>query len=385
MTEAQQFSIHSRIIFGRGVVRMIGTEASRLDARRAMVVSDKHIIGAGLLEGIAEALHEADVKYIVLDEGEPDPPTELVDKGAEIVKTEGIELLVALGGGSNMDAAKSMAVVAALGSPIAACRGWIERFPNPPIPIIAVPTTAGTASEITPFAVITDRERGCKFWVGGTPMAPKVALLDPETLITAPRAVRIAAGMDALTHAVESYISKRANPYTEMCGLKAIELIAANLRAAAENRPHIDALAQMQIAANIAGMAFANAGLGIVHATALPLGALFHVPHGIANAILLPHGMAYNRPACAEKLAELATAMGVEVAGMSREEASWAAIEAVRTLAHDIGAPRQLREVGVREESFPLMAAEAIRNNHISINPREVTEQDLIAFYEAAL
>jgi alcohol dehydrogenase len=385
MTEPQQFSIHTRIAFGRGVARTVGVEANRQGARRVLVVSDERIVAAGLLEGIVEALRETGVKYSIYDEGEPDPSLKVVDRGAEIVKREGIELLVAVGGGSNMDTAKSMAVGAALGRPIAACRGWIDEFETQPIPVIAIPTTAGTAAEMTPFAVITDPQPPCKFWVGTALMAPKVALLDPEMATTAPRSVRIAAGMDALTHAVESFISKSANPYTEMCGLRAIELIAANLRAAAETPPKIDALAQMQIAASMAGMAFANAQLGIVHAAALPVGAFFHVPHGIANAILLPHGMAYNRPACEEKLAQVAMALGTEVTGMSCEEASRAAIEAVRTLARDIGAPTKLREVGVKEEAFALMAAEAIQNSHIPINPQPVTEQDLIDLYATAL
>jgi alcohol dehydrogenase class IV len=349
------------------------------------VVSDKHIVGAGLVEGIAESLRETDVQYSIFDEGEPDPSTEIVDTGVEMVKQEGIELLVAVGGGSNMDTAKSMVVGAALGRPIAACRGWIDKFRIQPIPIIAVPTTAGTAAEMTPFAVITDRQRPCKFWVGATLMAPTVALLDPEMLTTAPRLVKVAAGMDALTHAVESFISKRANPYTEMCSLRSMESISANLRTAIETPPKIDALAQMQIAANMAGMAFANAQLGIVHAAALPLSAFFHVPHGIANAIVLPHGMAYNRPACEYKLAKVATALGVDVSGMDRENASWAAIEAVRTLARDLGAPTKLREVGVKEEAFALMAADAIQNSHININPQPVTVEDLEGLYAAAL
>lgn len=385
MTEHQEFNVRSRIVFGSGVVRTIGTETNRLGVGRALLVSDKQILGAGLLEGIAESLHEAGVKCVIFDEGEPDPSAEVVDRGAEIVEEEGIELLVALGGGSNMDTAKGMAVAVALSMPIAKCRGWIERFDNRPPPVIAIPTTAGTAAEITPFAVITDQEQRCKYWVGGAAIAPKVALLDPEMLTTAPRMVRVAAGMDALTHAVESHISKRANPYTEMCGLRGVELIAANLPAAAADRPSIEALSKMQIAANIAGIAFANAGLGIVHAAALPLGALFGVPHGVANGILLPHGMAFNRPACEEKLAELATSLGAKVGGMNREEASWAAIKAIRTLTGRIGAPGRLRDVGVREESFPMMASEAIQNSHLRINPRDVTEQDLIALYQAAL
>jgi alcohol dehydrogenase len=385
MTESQQFSIHTRIAFGRGVARTAGVEVSRQGAKRILVVTDKHILGAGLLEGITAALRETSVQYSIFGEGEPDPSTEVVDRGVAILKREGAELLVAVGGGSNMDTAKSMIVGAALGRPIAACRGWIDKFQAQPIPIIAIPTTAGTAAEVTPFAVITDLQQPSKFWVGAVSMAPKVALLDPEMLTTAPRSVKIAAGMDALTHAVESFISKRANPYTEMCGLRAMELIAANLRAAIETPPRTDALAQMQIAANMAGMAFANAQLGIVHAAALPLGALFHVPHGIANAILLSHGMAFNRPACEGKLAKVATALGADVTGMSSDKASWAAIEAVRTIARDIGAPTKLREVGVKDDAFAVMAAEAIQNSHIQINPRQVTEQDLIDLYEAAL
>jgi alcohol dehydrogenase class IV len=216
-------------------------------------------------------------------------------------------------------------------------------------------------------------------------MAPKVALLDPDMLTTAPRMVRVAAGMDALTHAVESHISKRASPYTEMCALRAMEMMAANLPGAARDQPRLEALAQMQIAANMAGIAFANAGLGIVHAAALPLGARFGVPHGNANGILLPHGMAFNRPACAEKLAEVAAALGARVGGMSREEASWSAIQAVHTLARSIGVPERLGDVGVEEDALPPMASEARDNDHLLINPREVTEQDLIGLYRAAL
>jgi len=319
----------------------------------------------------------------IFSEVMPDPTVKLVEKGTEIIKNGNFDVIIGLGGGSNIDAAKAMSVMANNPGSIIDYEG-ADKFTNPPMPIIAIPTTAGTGSEVTYSSVITDTDRNYKFVVWSSLLVPRVAILDPRMPATAPRMVRVAAGMDALTHAIESYVSKNANTYTETLALSAIKLIEENLRQSVADSHNATAITNMQIAANMAGMAFTNTRLGIVHALALPPSAMFHVPHGLANAILLPHGMEFNLIANPKKFINIAKTMGEHVESMRLMDAAMSAVDAVIELADDIGAPVTLESVGVTRESLPKMAEDAMKSGHIAVNPREVTYDDALGILEKA-
>ena len=378
-----RFHVPTKVVRGIGAVKEIGGEAKALGAKRALVVTDKNLAEAGLAEKVEEPLKSAGIEVDVLDEGMPDPTVKFVEKGTEIIRNGNFGVIIGLGGGSNIDAAKAMSVMASNPGSICDYEGS-DKFSNPPMPIIAVPTTAGTGSEVTYASVVTDTDRDYKFVVWSSLIPPRVAILDPQMPATAPAMIRISAGMDALTHAVESYVSKNANPYSESLALSAIKLVSDNLRQSIADASNAEAMANMQLAANMAGMAFTNTRLGIVHAIALPPSALFHIPHGIANAILLPYGMDFNLIGNPRKFVDIAYAMGENVSGMTIMEAAMLAPEAVRNLAIDIDAPRTLESVGAKRESIPRMAEDGMKSGHLAVNPRQVSIEDVVEIFEAA-
>ena len=378
-----RFHIPTKVVRGIGAVEQLGEEAKALGAKRALVVTDKNLAEAGLVEKVEGPLKSAGIEVDVLDEGMPDPTVKFVEKGTEVIRNGNFGVIIGLGGGSNIDAAKAMSVMASNPGSICDYEGS-DKFSNPPMPIIAVPTTAGTGSEVTYASVVTDTDRDYKFVVWSSLIPPRVAILDPQMPATAPAMIRISAGMDALTHAVESYVSKNANPYSESLALSAIKLVSDNLRQSIADASNAEAMANMQLAANMAGMAFTNTRLGIVHAIALPPSALFHIPHGIANAILLPYGMDFNLIGNPRKFVDIAYAMGENVSGMTVMEAAMLAPEAVRNLAIDIDAPRNLETVGAKRESIPKMAEDGMKSGHLAVNPRQVSIEDVVEIFEAA-
>lgn len=378
-----RFHIPTKVVRGIGAVEQLGEEAKALGAKRALVVTDKNLVEAGLIEKVEEPLKSAGIKVVVFDEGIPDPTVKLMEKGAGIISKGNFGVIIGVGGGSNIDAAKGMAVLASNPGSICDYEGS-DKFANPPMPLIAIPTTAGTGSEVTYASVVTDTERDYKFVVWSSLIPPRVAILDPQMPATGPAMVRISAGMDALTHAAESYVSKNANPYSESLALSAIKLISENLRMSIADANNAEAMANMQLAANMAGMAFTNTRLGIVHAIALPPSALFHVPHGIANAILLPYGMEFNLIGNPKKFADIACAMGEYVDGLTVMEAATLAVDAVRELAADIGAPQTLESVGVTKDAIPKMAEDGMKSGHLAVNPRQVTIEDVVKIFEEA-
>ena len=378
-----RFHIPTKVVRGIGAVEQLGEEAKALGAKRALVVTDKNLAEAGLVEKVEGPLKSAGIEVDVLDEGMPDPTVKFVEKGTEVIRNGNFGVIIGLGGGSNIDAAKAMSVMASNPGSICDYEGS-DKFSNPPMPIIAVPTTAGTGSEVTYASVVTDTDRDYKFVVWSSLIPPRVAILDPQMPATAPAMIRISAGMDALTHAVESYVSKNANPYSESLALSAIKLVSDNLRQSIADASNAEAMAHMQLAAHMAGMAFTNTRLGIVHAIALPPSALFHIPHGIANAILLPYGMDFNLIGNPRKFVDIAYAMGENVSGMTVMEAAMLAPEAVRNLAIDIDAPRNLETVGAERESIPKMAEDGMKSGHLAVNPRQVSIEDVVEIFEAA-
>ncbi|MCD6350516.1 MAG: iron-containing alcohol dehydrogenase [Armatimonadetes bacterium] len=329
---------------------------------------------------LVEALPEA----TVFAEVEPDPSDSTVARAGAAAAQAGAALILGLGGGSSMDAAKAIAAEAVAPGWIAAQDrpGEPTQIEAPPLPIVLVPTTAGTGSEVTPFSVITFTQTRRKLVLNHPSLYARYAVLDPTVLPSAPTAARVAAGLDALTHAVESFASKRATPQTRARAFSAIAEIRTHLPGAAAEPPSLTSLARLQWAAMVAGLAFSHTRLGVVHALALPLSALFGVPHGVANAILLPYGMRYNAPAAEEVYADIGRALGLE--GSTAELAA-AAAEAVRELAVQVGAPVSMAEAGVEEQAIADMAAEAIKSAHIKVNPRPLELDDLVEVYRQAM
>lgn len=379
-----QFFAPTKVIGGVGVATEVGTEAEGFGARRALVVTDAGVAGAGLVGPVVRSLNEVGIEATVFDDVKPDPTVAIVTRGSETARREGCRLVVAVGGGSSIDAAKGIAIMSTNGGSICDYEG-ANKFAEPPLPVIAIPTTAGTGSEVTFGAVLTDEERSYKFIVYGTSAVPRVALLDPTMAATAPRAVKISTGMDALTHAIESYTSLGSTPQTEALAIYAVRMVSENLREAVADDQNLEAIGNMLVASNVAGIAFATSRLGIVHAMALPLGAFFHVPHGVACTILLPSGLAFNTEASLSKYGDVARAMGEKTEGLSRREAAQLAVEAVQRLAGDIGAPSRLGDLGVKEEMISQMAKDAMKSSHIPVNPRKITVDAVESLYRKAM
>jgi len=377
------FQVPTRVVFGEHCVQGIGPAAAARGAKRALVASDRGVIGAGLVQPVLDSLAGAGVAATLFDGVEPDPSLEVIARAHELAEQEGCDLFIGVGGGSSMDTAKAAALLKTNPGDLRDYEG-VDRFPNAPAPLFCVPTTVGTASEVTIFMVITDKGRRYKFPVGGTLLAPLLAFLDPYMVKGLPPQVTAATGMDALTHASECYLALSAHPISEGLSLHAIRLIGQHLRAAVANSDNIEVMGTMLMAASMAGMAFNFTRLGNVHAMAHPLGAYYHVPHGVANALLLPYVMEFNALAVPGKLIDIAVALGENVAGLPEMEAARRAPAAVRRLIADIGLPTRLRDLGVDQATIPQMAEDAMKSGNIRVNPRRTTINEIIALYERA-
>jgi alcohol dehydrogenase class IV len=384
----QTFYNPTRIIFSEGATGEVGPHAAALGAKRVMVISDPGVTRAGLTEPVVKSITGAGLGAEVYQDVEPDPRIEIVERALAAYTENKCDLLVAVGGGSSMDTAKAAAILATNPGQLRSYEGW-EKFKNPPAPLFAVPTTVGTASEVTPFLVITDPEAKFKFTIGSPLAAPRIAFLDPLLVLGLPGNVTASTGMDALTHAVESYTSLLSTPISEGLALHAIRLLAGNIRAAVANSSNVQAMTAMLVGANVAGLAFSNTRLGNVHAMAHPLGAFWHIPHGVANALMLPHVLEFNALACPARMIEIAQAMGEPVAtlaaaGATEADLALRAAAAVRKLETDVGIPARLQDLGVDKSSIPDMAQDAMKSANIAINPRKTTINEIIGLYEKA-
>ena len=330
-----------------------------------------------------ESLRKAEVGHVVFDEVEPNPSIACVEKSFALYKAEGCDALIAVGGGSSMDTAKATGVLATNPGKITDYEG-VGKVKNPLPPFLAVPTTCGTGAETTYFAVITDPVRQFKFTVGSVLEVPKVALIDPLLLTNLPGPIVAATGMDALTHAVESYTNLNVQPVSDALDLQAIKMIGQNLRQAVANG-NLEAMADMVMASAIAGMAFTNTRLTIVHAISHTLSGRAGTAHGVANAILLPHVMEWNLIGAPERFAEVARALGEDTMGLTTMEAAELSVVAVRRLMKDIGIPPRMREVGITAEMIPNLADDSLLSGNIPLNPRRVTRADIVAILERAL
>ena len=368
---------------GAGSVQELAGEITRRGFAKALVCSDPDLIRFGVTKKVLDVLDAAGIAYAVYSDIKANPTIENVQSGVAAFKAAEADCLVAVGGGSSMDTCKAIGIIIA-NPEFADVRSLEGVAPtkNPSVPIIALPTTAGTAAEVTINYVITDVEKKRKFVCVDVHDIPVVAIVDPDLMSTMPKGLTAATGMDALTHAIEGYITKGAWEMTDMFHLKAIELIAKSLRGAVNNTP--EGREGMALGQYIAGMGFSNVGLGIVHSMAHPLGALYDTPHGIANAIILPTVMEYNAEATGDKYKYIAEAMGVSTDGMSQAEYRKAAIDAVRRLASDVGIPSDLSSI-VKREDVPFLAQSAYDDACRPGNPRETSVEEITALYLSLL
>ncbi|MBE6576182.1 MAG: lactaldehyde reductase [Ruminococcaceae bacterium] len=381
---ANRFVLNETSYHGAGAINAIPAEIQGRGFKKALVASDPDLIKFGVTKKVTDVLDGAGIAYTLFSEIKPNPTIENVQAGVAAYKAAGADCIVAIGGGSSMDTAKAVGII--INNPEFADVRSLEGVAptkNKCVPIIAVPTTAGTAAEVTINYVITDVEKNRKMVCVDVHDIPVVAVVDPDMMSTMPRGLTAATGMDALTHAIEGYITLGAWELSDMFHLKAIEIIARSLRGAVDNTA--EGRADMALGQYVAGMGFSNVGLGIVHSMAHPLGALYDTPHGVANAIILPTVMAYNAPATGEKYREIARAMGVVgVDSMSVEEYRAAAIEAVKQLSADVGIPADLKDI-VKAEDIPFLAQSAYDDACRPGNPRETSVEEITALYQSLM
>lgn len=379
------FSTTPRIVMGPGSIKTIGTEVKARGANRVLIVTDKGVIAAGLLKSIEESFRAVKIKYAVFDKVEPDPRYEIVADCVEMAKKERAQLLVGIGGGSPMDITKTAAIMLTNKGPIGAYFG-VNLVPKAGLPIILVPTTAGTGSEVTPIAILSDEGEKLKKGIVSPYLYPTISILDAELTLGLPPHVTAATGMDALIHGIEAFTSVNATGITDMFNLRAIELIYKNIRIAYAKGDNIEARTAMMEGALLAGVGFANAGVTAVHAFAYPIGAEFHIPHGIANTLMLPHVIRFNVLGNLEKFAQLAKPFGIPTEGLDNLQIVDKVIAAIDRLADDIKVPRHLAEFGVKEKDIPMLAEGALKSTRLLVNnPRNLTLEDAKKIYKAAL
>lgn len=381
---AQRFILNGTSYHGAGAIQEIATEVKSRGFKKAFVCSDPDLVKFGVTAKVLKVLDDNGFPYELYSNIKPNPTIENVQTGVEAFKNAGTDYLIAIGGGSSMDTAKAIGII--INNPEFADVRSLEGVADtkkPAVPIIAVPTTAGTAAEVTINYVITDAEKNRKMVCVDPHDIPVVAVVDPDMMSSMPKGLTAATGMDALTHAIEGYITAGAWELSDMFHLKAIEIIAKSLRGAVDNTP--EGREGMALGQYIAGMGFSNVGLGIVHSMAHPLGALYDTPHGVANAIILPTGMKYNAPCTGEKYRDIAKAMGVEgTEKMTQDEYRKAAIDAVKKLAADVGIPSDLKDI-VKPEDISFLAQSAYDDACRPGNPRETSVEEITKLYESLI
>ena len=379
-----RFVLNETSYHGAGCISAIVDEAKARGFKKALVVTDKDLMKFGVAGKVLDLLDKNGLAYEVYDECKANPTIKNVQDGVEAFKSAGADYLIAIGGGSSMDTAKGIGIIIRNPefSDVRSLEG-VAPTKNKCVDIIAVPTTAGTAAEVTINYVITDVEKNRKFVCVDVHDIPFVAVVDPDMMSSMPKGLTAATGMDALTHAIEGYITKGAWEMSDMMHLKAIEIISKSLRGAVENTK--EGREGMALGQYIAGMGFSNVGLGIVHSMAHPLGAVYDTPHGVANAIILPTVMEYNAPATGEKYREIARAMGVEgVDNMTQEEYRKAAIDAVKQLSLDVGIPQDLKEI-VKPEDVQFLAESAYADACRPGNPRDTSVEEIVELYKSLM
>lgn len=381
---ANRFVLNETSYHGKGAIESIADEANGRGFKKAFICSDPDLLKFGVTKKVTDVLDKAGLDYEIYSDIKANPTIENCQHGVEAFKTSGADYLIAIGGGSSMDTSKAIGIVVANPefSDIRSLEG-VASTKNKAVPIFAVPTTAGTAAEVTINYVITDAEKNRKMVCVDVHDIPVVAFVDPDMMSSMPKGLTAATGMDALTHAIEGYITKGAWELSDMFHLKAIEIISHALRGAVENTP--EGREEMALGQYIAGMGFSNVGLGIVHSMAHPLGALYDTPHGVANAIILPTVMEYNAPATGEKYRNIAKAMGVKgTDDMTQDEYRKAAVDAVKRLASDVGIPADLKEI-VKEKDIQFLSESAYADACRPGNPRDTSVEEIAELYRSLI
>lgn len=380
-----RFILNEVSYFGPGCRAELPKEVQRLGLHKAFVCTDKDLIKFGVAQKVLDVLEAASIPYEVFSDIKQNPTVTNVRHGVEAYAASGADFILAIGGGSSIDTAKAVGIIT--NNPefadVVSLEG-VAPTRHKSVPVIALPTTAGTAAEVTINYVITDEENQKKMVCVDPNDIPAIAMVDAELMYTLPRSLTAATGLDALTHAIEGLITKGAWEMSDMFELKAIEMIARHLETAVNEPSNAEARNGMAVAQYVAGMAFSNVGLGAVHGMAHPLGAIFDIPHGVANALLLPVVMEFNAPAALDKYVLIAKTMNAYDDLMSPEEAAKAAVEAVRQLSIRVGIPQNLSELGIKEEDLPRLAKAAAADVCTPGNPREVSENDLLELYKKA-
>ena len=376
---AAQFFMPSNNIIGAGALDLAVDQIALLGFKKALIVTDKALSELGFAEQVAKLLEAKGIETGVFDDVQPNPTVSNVNDGLSKLQEVGADCVISLGGGSPHDCAKGIAIVATNGGKIEDYEG-LDKSDKPQLPLIAINTTAGTASEMTRFTIITDEERHVKMAIVDKHVTPILSVNDPKLMEDMPASLTAATGMDALTHAGEAYVSTAANPLTDASAVKAIELIAKFLPTAVQEPKNAEAREQMAYAQFLAGMAFNNASLGYVHAMAHQLGGFYDLPHGVCNALLLPHVEAFNLRAAKERLDEV----GAILAANNQDLQGLDVIEAIKALAAIVGIPKSLRELGVKEEDFGTLADNAMKDVCGLTNPVQPTRDEVIAIYRAA-
>jgi len=383
MLQTAQFQAPVRLICGPGSVELVGPEAKALGVKM-LVCTDKGVLAAGVLDQVLRSLKAAEVEYVVFDEVEANPSITNIEKGLQMLRAEKCGAAIGGGGGSSMDAAKAICLWAANPGRLQEYEG-ADKVKNPCLPNIAVPTTAGTGSEVSAGLVVTDTERKYKMSLRTLYNLPRVGIMDPTLMAGLPARAAAECGMDALTHAVEAYISTWASPITDGIAIGAIRLVGENLRAFVARRTSVEAAGNMLWASTMGAMAFVWARLGIAHAMAHPLGGHFNLGHGVANAIVLPYVMQYNMIANPRKFAAIAVALGEEVSGLSAMAAAEKSVNAVKRLMQDIGITQGLSAYGVTEGSISVLSEDAMKTGMASTSPRTPDKTAIAELFRQAL
>lgn len=377
------YFLPTRNVFGEGAVQEIGTLFGSLHASRAMIVTDKFLAQSGMAEKISGILAQSGIQSVVFDGAEPNPTDKNVEAGVTFFHNNHCDSIVSLGGGSSHDCAKGIGLVASNGGTIHDYEG-VDRASQDVVPLMAINTTAGTASEITRFCIITDTSRKVKMAIVDWRVTPKIAVNDPELMKGMPASLTAATGMDAMTHAIEAYVSTDANVLTDSAALMAVKMIYQYLPKAVANGDYMKARDKMAYAQYLAGIAFNNASLGYVHAMAHQLGGFYNLPHGVCNAILLPYVEEFNLIGNLNRFRDLAEAMGEKIDDLSTGDAAARAIQAIRTISRQVGIPSDLKQLGVKPEDFGTMAENAMKDVCCLTNPRKATKEQIIEIYRRA-
>lgn len=371
-------------LMGADCLKDAGDQVGELGFKKALIVTDKVLGQIGIVKKVTDVLDNKNIEYAIYDETKPNPTVKNVNDGLALLKEKECDFVISLGGGSAHDCAKGIALLATNGGEIKDYEG-VDKSKKPQLPMVGINTTAGTGSEMTLFAIITDEERHIKMALVDKHLTPIIAVNDPMLMLAMPKSLTAATGMDALTHAIEAYVSTAATPITDACAEKAIELISNYLVNAVENGQDVEARDMMAYAEYLAGMAFNNASLGYVHAMAHQLGGFYNLPHGVCNAILLPHVQEYNKATSASRLAKIAKIMGGNIEGLTDEQGADLCIDMIKSLSQTIGIPEGLGVLVVKESDFETLATNALNDACSLTNPRKGNLEEVIAIFKKAM